>query len=48
LRGNGGGYLTVGVQVVSHFIPKGEKVVSAKYRLREGENYFSEGYGDLE
>lgn len=48
LRGNWGWYLTVWVQIASHFIPKWQKVVSAKYRLREPEEYYSQWFGDLE
>ncbi len=48
LRWNGGGYLTVWVQIASHFIPKGEQIVSAKYRIRDPETYVSQGFADWE
>jgi len=48
LRGNGWWFLTVWVQIISHFVPKGELVVSAKYKSRAPENYYSKWYGDLE
>ncbi|NOZ43901.1 MAG: hypothetical protein GXP45_01930 [bacterium] len=42
LRGNGGGYLTIAVQIASHFIPKDKEIVSAKYRIRAPESYKSQ------
>ena len=33
LRGNGGGFLDIGVEVASHFIPQGQTVVTTKYRV---------------
>lgn len=49
LRGNGGGFLDIGVEIASHFIAKGKTVVTTKYRLEDyNENYLSAGYGDFE
>lgn len=48
LRGNGGGYLPVSVDVASFFIPKGKVVVSSKYTVFPEEIFTSFGYGDLE
>jgi carboxyl-terminal processing protease len=48
LRGNGGGYLPVAVDVASFFIPKGVTVVTSKYSVFPEENLTSFGYGDLE
>ena len=44
LRGNWGWLLPVSVQIASHFIPKGELVVSTKYTTFEDEKLLSEGY----
>lgn len=38
----------MGVQVASHFIPRGKRVVTAKYRIWETEEFDSMGYGTLE
>lgn len=48
LRGNGGGFLPVAVEICSHFIPKNKLVVTAKYSSYEDEVYNSKGYGDLQ
>ena len=48
LRGNWWGLLPVSVQVASHFIPKGELVVSTKYTTFEDEKLLSEGYEDYQ
>lgn len=48
LRWNWGGYLDVWVEIASHFIPKWQLVVSAKYRWYSDTNYYSEWYWDLE
>lgn len=48
LRGNWWGLLPVAVQIASHFIPKGELVVSTKYTTFEDEKLFSEGYADYQ
>ena len=49
LRGNGGGFLDIGVEVASHFVPKGQTVVATKYRVAQyDEIYRSLGYGDFE
>ncbi len=48
LRGNGGGYLPIAVEIASYFIPKWEIVTTAKYSTYPTEEYKSEGYGDLE
>lgn len=48
LRGNGGGFLPKAVEIASHFIPLGKKVVTAKYTLFPDETYMSKGYGDFE
>lgn len=43
LRGNGGGFLDIGVKVASHFIPKGQLVTSTRYRNDSyNEDYLSE------
>ncbi len=47
LRGNGWGLLPIAVEVASHFIPKGEMVVSAKYTTFEDEKMTSLGYNDF-
>lgn len=47
LRGNGGGFLPVSVQIASHFIPKGKLVVSARYTGYPEEKMASAGYNDL-
>lgn len=47
LRGNGGGFLPVSVQIASHFIPKGKLVVSARYTWYPEEKMSSFGYNDL-
>lgn len=47
LRGNGGGYLPVAVDIVSFFLPTNELVTTAKYGLLQDEVYRSKGYGDL-
>ena len=44
LRGNGGGYLPVAVDVASFFLKKGLPVVSSKYALFPDEIFTSFGY----
>jgi carboxyl-terminal processing protease len=48
LRGNGGWFLPKSVEIASHFIPKGKKVVTAKYSLFPSETYISKWYGEFE
>lgn len=48
LRWNGGGFMPIAVKVASHFIPKNELVVTAKYKSFADEEYLSEGYWDFE
>lgn len=48
LRGNGWWYLDVWVQIASHFIPKWQLVVAARYRWYADTNYYSKWYWDLE
>lgn len=48
LRWNWGWYLDVWVEIASHFIPKWQLVVSARYRWYSDTNYYSEWYWDLE
>ncbi|HPC34657.1 MAG TPA: S41 family peptidase [Candidatus Absconditabacterales bacterium] len=48
LRGNGGGLMPVAVEIVSHFVPKGQLVVSAKYKGYTDEKYYSRGFGEFE
>ena len=48
LRWNGWWYLDIWVQIASHFIPKWQLVVSAKYRWYADTNYYSKWYWDLE
>lgn len=46
LRGNGGGFIDVCVQIVGKFFSKRKKVVYTKGRLPEfGEEYYSDDYG---
>lgn len=47
LRGNGGGFLPIAVEISSHFIPKDKLIVSAQYRGYPDEIYKSAGYNDL-
>ena len=47
LRWNGGGFLPKSVEIASHFIPKGKKIVTAKYTLFPSETYLSKWYGDF-
>lgn len=47
LRGNGGWFLPISVQIASHFIPKDKAIVTAKYKTFPDENYFSFGYNDF-
>lgn len=48
MRGNGGGFLDIGVEVASHFISGGATVVTTKY-LNESynETYKSQGYAEF-
>ena len=48
LRWNGWGFLHVAVQIVSHFIPENDLVLTAKYRIWDDEEYTSIGFWDLE
>jgi len=48
LRWNWWGYLDVWVEIASHFIPKWQLVVSAKYRWYSDTNYYSKWYWELE
>ena len=48
LRGNGGGLLEVGAEIMSHFIPKGVVEVTTKYKSYPSEIYKSAGYGEFE
>ncbi|MFZ2150762.1 MAG: S41 family peptidase [Candidatus Absconditicoccaceae bacterium] len=47
LRGNGGGFLPIAVEITSHFVPSGKLIVTAKYKTFGDENYYSKGYEDL-
>lgn len=48
LRGNPGGYLSAAVDIVSHFLPKGAKVVTEDFDEKETNNlHTSAGYNDL-
>lgn len=47
LRGNGGGYLPVAVEVASFFLPKNEAVTTAKYSIFDDETFKSNGYKEL-
>gem|GEM_PF-1071183 len=40
--------MSIGVEIASHFVPKGAEIVSAKYRIRPDETFVSQGYGGLE
>lgn len=48
LRWNWWWYLDIWVQIASHFMPKWQLVVSAKYRWYADTNYYSKWYWDLE
>lgn len=48
LRGNWWWYLPIAVGVSSHFVEKGEKVVSTKYRSLPNKSYQSKWYWDFE
>lgn len=48
LRGNGGGYLPIAVDISWFFIPKGKLITTAKYSTFPEESYTSAGYKDLE
>jgi len=48
LRWNGWWYLDIGVKVASHFIPKWQLVVEARYKSSSNLNYYSKWYWDLE
>lgn len=48
LRWNWWWYLDVWVDIASHFIPRWQLVVSAKYRWYTDTNYYSEWYWELE
>jgi len=48
LRWNGGWLLPIAVQIASHFIPKDEVVVTAKYRIFSDEIYESKWFKTLE
>lgn len=48
LRGNPGGYLDSAVDIASHFLPKGTKVVTEDFGGKEANNvHTSAGYADL-
>lgn len=48
LRGNGGGFLDIGVKVASHFLAKGQIVTTTKYRdTGYNEVYYSDGYAEF-
>ena len=40
LRGNGGGLLNESVNIVNLFVPKGEKVVETKGRIKESNRIY--------
>jgi carboxyl-terminal processing protease len=44
LRGNGGGYLPMAVELASFFLPKNELVTTAKYTILPDEILRSKGY----
>lgn len=49
LRGNGGGFLDIGVEIASHFVPKGQTVVTTKYRVAQyDEIYQSQWYAEFD
>lgn len=48
VRGNGGGYLPVAVELASFFVPKSKIVTTSKYRIYDDEEYVSEGYPELQ
>ncbi|HMT27452.1 MAG TPA: S41 family peptidase, partial [Candidatus Absconditabacterales bacterium] len=48
LRGNGGGFLPIAVEISSHFVESDKVVVSTKYKAYPDEVYKSKGYGDFE
>jgi len=48
LRWNGWWYLDVWVKVASHFIPKGQLIVEARYKSSSNVSYYSKWFWDLE
>lgn len=48
LRWNGWGYLPIATELLSHFVPKDQVVVSSKYRIYPDEVYKSKWYWDFE
>lgn len=48
VRGNGGGYLPVAVDLASFFVPKGAIVTTSKYRIYDDEIYTSKGYPEFQ
>lgn len=48
LRWNGWWYLDVWVKVASHFVPKWQLIVEARYKSSSNVNYYSKWYWDLE
>ncbi|AHB41410.1 Peptidase S41A [candidate division SR1 bacterium RAAC1_SR1_1] len=47
LRGNGGGFLPIAVEIASHFVPKKKLIVSSKYKQLGEEEFYSRGYESL-
>jgi len=48
LRWNGWWLMPIAVEIASHFIPKSDLVVSAKYKWYEDEKYYSKWFWDFE
>lgn len=48
LRGNGWWLMPVAVEIVSHFVPKWQLIVSAKYKWYTDEKYYSRWFGEFE
>lgn len=47
LRGNGGWFLPIAVEIASHFVPKKKLIVSSKYKQLWEEEFYSRGYESL-
>ena len=47
LRGNGGGFLPIAVEIASHWIPRGQIITSTTYQSSPPEQFVSKGYMTL-
>ncbi|UFX83444.1 S41 family peptidase [Candidatus Absconditicoccus praedator] len=48
LRGNGGGFLPMAVEIASYFLPEGDTIVTTDYTIQPGDEYNSSGYHQLQ